>query len=73
MKLKFKKYMIKQLPEEHPHPDLANDLSKQRMREEFAMYKKLQGDDRMEISEDDGGMTYYIINARWIDAWREWI
>jgi len=43
------------------------------MREEFAMYKKLQGDDRMEISEDDGGMTYYIINARWIDAWREWI
>ena len=67
---KYKKYFFLP-PEPHQSPELITDNSKQRIEEELELYRSLKDDDR--LVNIDGGLTYFLISAQWIQKWRDFI
>ena len=64
----YKKYFFLE-PEPWQYPELENDSSKRRIKEELALYHQLMENDR--IVEVDGGLTYYLVSKDWISKWRD--
>ena len=68
--MKFKKYFFLE-PEPFQFPELAEDGSKKRIKDEMTLYKQLKDDDRIRVV--DKGLTYYLISKEWVDQWRAFI
>ena len=47
------------------------DSSAKRIDEELELYRSLKDDDR--LINVDGGLTYFLISAKWIQKWRDFI
>jgi len=69
-KRKYKKYFFIE-PKPHESPELENDISKQRIKEEIQEYERLKGSER--IVEVEDGLTYFLINSNWVNKWRNFV
>ena len=67
---RYKKYFILK-PGPHKYPQLKNDTSEGRIKEEINQYTALKSSDR--LLEIDGGLTYFLINADWVNKWRKFV
>ena len=50
---------------------MSTDNSDKRIEEELELYRSLKDDDR--LVNVDGGLTYFLISAQWIQKWRDFI